>query len=136
MDEEGLLGSAVSIHRAVAKQPVLAAWEMTPLFDGNEVCQVLPRLPKGPAMRDVIDAMLSWQLTEKDVYSAVAELQAGTDALTAQQQQKGGGLLRPLQPVEQLCASFLRAEFPDYAPAESAEAMAGAEGAAVRLRPL
>ena len=76
MDEEGLLGSTVSIHRAVAGKPALAAWEMTPLFDGNEVCRLLPRLPKGPAMRDVIDAMVTWQLAEKEVVAAVAERQA------------------------------------------------------------
>ena len=29
--------------------------------------------------------------------------------------------LRPLQPVEELCAAFLRAEFPAYAPADDEE---------------
>lgn len=38
MDNEGLLGSTVSIHRAIATgRPSLAAWEVAPIFNGNEV---------------------------------------------------------------------------------------------------
>ena len=59
MDDEGLLGSTVSIHRAVTGKPGLAAWEMTPLFNGNEVCKILPKLPRGPAIGEVIDAMVT-----------------------------------------------------------------------------
>ena len=137
MDDEGLLGSTVSIHRAVAGKPGLAAWEMTPLFNGNEVCKILPNLPRGPAIGEVIDAMITWQLAEKEVYTAVAELQAmatqssdsavSTKGSRAAKSQKGsakggkrgrgkrgGAAMRTLQPVEELCAAFLRTQFPSF----------------------
>lgn len=137
MDDEGLLGSTVSIHRAVTGKPGLAAWEMTPLFNGNEVCKILPKLPRGPAIGEVIDAMVTWQLTEKEVYTAVAELQAtatqssdsavstkGSRAAKSQagsakdsergRGKRGDAAMRTLRPVEELCAAFLRTQFPSF----------------------
>jgi len=98
MDEEGLLGATLSKHRVLAGRVALPAWEMKPLLDGNAVCQVLPKLKPGPELRSIIDAIVEWQLGQRDVYAAVAESQQGINEASS----------------AALCAAFLRERFPEY----------------------
>jgi hypothetical protein len=99
MDEEGLLGATLSKHRVLAGRVALPAWEMKPLLDGNAVCQVLPKLKPGPNLRSIIEAIVEWQLGQRDVYAAVAESQEGINGAKS----------------EALCEAFLKEQFPEYA---------------------
>eukprot|EP00613_Pedinella_sp_CCMP2098_P061824 CAMPEP_0171984984 /NCGR_PEP_ID=MMETSP0993-20121228/274108_1 /TAXON_ID=483369 /ORGANISM="non described non described, Strain CCMP2098" /LENGTH=925 /DNA_ID=CAMNT_0012637825 /DNA_START=94 /DNA_END=2875 /DNA_ORIENTATION=+ len=74
MDDEGLLGSTIK-HPDKAAAPALAAWQMAPLFNGDEVARILPNLPKGPLVREVMDALMRWQFSHRDVFASVVELQ-------------------------------------------------------------
>jgi hypothetical protein len=57
------------------------------------------KLEPGPSLKRGMDAMLEWQLGQRDVYEAVAAWQQGGDETTA----------------KALCATFLRERFPEYA---------------------
>ena len=41
---------------------LIGIWEEKPLLSGNEIKNVLPRIPKGPAFRDVMEEQESWMI--------------------------------------------------------------------------
>jgi hypothetical protein len=42
---------------------LIGIWNQQPLLNGEDIQSVLPRIPKGPAFRDVMDAQTSWMTT-------------------------------------------------------------------------
>mmetsp|Transcript_1069 Transcript_1069/g.3329 ORF Transcript_1069/g.3329 Transcript_1069/m.3329 type:complete len:526 (+) Transcript_1069:101-1678(+) len=42
-------------------------WEMRPLLNGREVMGILPRLPKGPKVGEIMDSMMDWQIMNPGV---------------------------------------------------------------------
>ena len=47
--------------RVLADATLARAWRVTPLLDGHAVSELLPRLPRGPEMKVVVDEQLRWQ---------------------------------------------------------------------------
>ena len=48
-------------ERVLADATLARAWRVTPLLDGHAVSELLPRLPRGPEMKTVVDEQLRWQ---------------------------------------------------------------------------
>lgn len=47
---------------AMQRIGLIGIWEEKPLLGGNEVKKILPRIPKGPSFRDVMEAQESWMV--------------------------------------------------------------------------
>lgn len=45
---------------------VEGVWNLKPLLDGREVMKMLPRMPKGPHIGEVISDLLQWQIENPD----------------------------------------------------------------------
>lgn len=39
---------------------LIGIWNQQPLLNGEAIQSILPRIPKGPAFRDVMDVQTSW----------------------------------------------------------------------------
>merc|ERR1711935_538516 len=49
-----------SLATAMQRIGVIGIWEEKPLLSGNEIQKILPRIPKGPAFREVMDEQELW----------------------------------------------------------------------------
>ena len=41
---------------------LIGIWDQQPLMDGIEVKKILPRIPRGPAFRDVMEEQENWMI--------------------------------------------------------------------------
>jgi hypothetical protein len=48
---------------ALQQTSLIGIWNGKPLLDGERIKKVLPRIPKGPAFREVMDEQVNWMTT-------------------------------------------------------------------------
>jgi hypothetical protein len=59
---EGEIERYDAFAAAMQRIGLIGIWGEKPLLSGNEVKEVLPRIPKGPAFRDVMEEQENWMV--------------------------------------------------------------------------
>lgn len=60
---QGIIEQYDTFAAALQQIGLIGIWGSTPLVDGQEMKELLPHIPRGPAFRDVMDEQESWMIT-------------------------------------------------------------------------
>lgn len=74
---QGVMERYDAFAAALQQIGLIGSWNEKPVADGDSVSKILPRIPKGPAFRDVMDEQQNWMVTHPgaDVESLAVHLQ-------------------------------------------------------------
>ncbi|KAJ8904146.1 hypothetical protein NDN08_000673 [Rhodosorus marinus] len=59
--------SAEEIHRTIIEMKLENAASLKPLLNGKQVMKLLPKLPKGPELGEIMQEQIEWQLANQEV---------------------------------------------------------------------
>lgn len=59
----GIIEQYDTFAAALQQMGMIGIWDAKPLLDGDEVKQVLPNIPRGPAFKEVMDEQQRWLTT-------------------------------------------------------------------------
>eukprot|EP00752_Nemacystus_decipiens_P012689 g11242.t1 len=61
-DDVAVIAAYMSMARAIEAMGLDGVWDLKPMFNGGEVKQILPNIPRGPAFSDVMDEQIKWMI--------------------------------------------------------------------------
>jgi hypothetical protein len=67
---QGIIEQYDAFAAALHQLGLIGIWKEKPLLDGGSIKQILPRIPKGPAFRDVMEEQTDWMVSHPGAPSA------------------------------------------------------------------
>ncbi|CAM9861642.1 unnamed protein product [Choristocarpus tenellus] len=61
-EDDAIIGAHLSMSHSIMTMGLDEVWDERPLFGGNEVAKILPRLPRGPMYRVVMQKQIEFML--------------------------------------------------------------------------
>lgn len=54
-EDAAVIAAYMSMARSIESMGLDGVWDLKPMFNGGEIKEILPKIPRGPAFSDVMD---------------------------------------------------------------------------------
>ncbi|CAM9378541.1 unnamed protein product [Pylaiella littoralis] len=61
-EDAAVIAAYMSMARSIESMGLDGVWDLKPMFNGGEIKEILPKIPRGPAFSDVMDAQIEWMI--------------------------------------------------------------------------